>query len=128
MPIYEIDFLNFAKYLINTSTPSEFDCRNAISRAYYSVYHAASNKQHFAKGQCLNSRVGAHEKLIQKFLNHIGGNPNDILIREVGLSLRKLKNERVQSDYILHMNMCVNRAQVDVLEAEQLLNKINNII
>lgn len=128
MPINEKNFLDFAKSLMaNSSIPSEFDCRNAISRAYYSAYHAALNKESLANGRCVNKNAGVHKQLIEKFCNHTGYTLNDRLIRTVGLSLRHLKNERVKSDYDLKISILKLDAEKAVREADKLLTKISSI-
>lgn len=37
------DFLSEAHWLLNQTNPSESNCRSAISRAYYSLYHESLN-------------------------------------------------------------------------------------
>jgi uncharacterized protein (UPF0332 family) len=70
--------------------------RTAISRVYYSVYHralaVATTKDHYQYPR--GAGLGAHEALIQHFLQYADGDR-----QAIAGSLETLRNLRVRADY-----------------------------
>ncbi len=123
MPIIEEDFLLFAKEVLSNPLDAEFNCRNAISRAYYAIYHAASKKTHCANGKPFSS-LCSHEQLIQKYVGHHGSTTRDREIREIGLAFRKLRNDRIISEYALNQTISRINAECIILETVSSLKRL----
>ena len=90
------DFLNHAKGLIDiNNNPTEIDCRSAISRAYYSLFHEASNFLE-AKGRYQRTTYKPHEAI------------KNILVQIdpiIGLEYDTHKDSRREADYNLRASV-----------------------
>jgi hypothetical protein len=104
-------FLAYAAEIVATSNPGEAACRTAISRAYYGVFHIATD---FLCS--IDPKVGDRHDRIWKYLQ-ISGHPSAI---EAGKHLSSLYQERQRADYRLdnerwgqhpHAKKCVERAK-----------------
>jgi len=90
------DFLNVARSLTGTPrrTPSEESKRRcAVSRAYYSAFNV-TRKSLANKGLVQSKRVGIQEEIIDLLTN----SDNEDW-RNIGMTLDRLKVERVKADY-----------------------------
>jgi uncharacterized protein (UPF0332 family) len=89
-----LDFLVHARKINNSSAPPEIDCRSAVSRAYYSLFHEALNFLE-AKGKYKRTGKGDHN------------NVKNILLKldcSVGLDYNQFRDDRTQADYQLKTN------------------------
>lgn len=90
------EFLSTATMLRQNT--AEANLRSCVSRAYYSMFHAA---QSFAERRYPDRYVGrgaaVHERLIQAFQSS-----NDIAARNVGYALNAMRTLRSRADYELH--------------------------
>jgi uncharacterized protein (UPF0332 family) len=112
-------FLALAGRTLAARSPDEATCRSAISRAYYGVFHLASE---FLNE--LSFRVGARHDAVWKHLE-VSGNATAAL---VGQKLNSLYQERRRADYDLrvvrwgeltHAKRCVEEAnEIQILLLE----------
>jgi uncharacterized protein (UPF0332 family) len=103
-------FLALAGRALAARSPDEATCRSAISRAYYGVFHLASE---FLSE--LGFRVGARHDAVWKHLEVSG----DATAALAGQKLNSLYQERRRADYdlriirwgeLLHAKRCVEEA------------------
>ena len=112
MPVNENDFLDFAKSLTNDS---EINCRNIVSRSYYSAYHACliTYKPDF------NEDGGVHKKLIDSL--SVSPNSKD---RAISYILKQLRSLRVISDYHLAVSVSSKDSDMAISQTETLHKKL----
>ena len=60
-----LDFLDSAKRLLDQPNPAEIACRNAVSRAYYAVYHHALSHADTQDWACYE--MPAHQGLAERY-------------------------------------------------------------
>jgi uncharacterized protein (UPF0332 family) len=112
MTINVNDFLVFAKSL---PKDSEINCRNSVSRAYYSAYHSCLSVYKPAS----NADGGVHGKLISA----LKGSPSS-QERSIGFILEQLKKLRTTADYFLSENVSKADADTAIAQTEKLQVKI----
>lgn len=100
-----IDILQEAVRLCDDAR-SEVQCRNAVSRTYYGLYHTVLE---FAENNYTPppSAVGGstHSKLSDMLADDYCKDPKRRLkIRKIGISLRNLHQRRCDADYHLHLS------------------------
>ncbi|MBU9388982.1 hypothetical protein KTE71_15775 [Burkholderia multivorans] len=114
MTVTSTDFLTCAEAIANGG--SEIDHRSAISRAYYSAYHAAleiadlhfpDHEAHIAKGE--------HQRLSDRFLK--SSNPK---ARGVAYMLIDLKRSRHRADYALSETIVADDATQGIANARKI--------
>ena len=106
MPVMHNCFLDLARESLQHN--GEQWTRNAISRSYYGMYHAAlrvTNKltpTHDTDGDKLPG--GAHMRLYTAFCSGEAAEVNDVdvdKVRKIGVKLKMLHAQRVNADYKL---------------------------
>nr|EIQ9988431.1 hypothetical protein [Escherichia coli] len=106
MPVMHNCFLDLARESLQHN--GEQWTRNAISRSYYGMYHAAlrvTNKltpTHDTDGEKLPG--GAHMRLYTAFCSGEAAEVNDVdvdKVRKIGVKLKMLHAQRVNADYKL---------------------------
>lgn len=107
------EFLTSATELLEASEIPEVVLRNAVSRAYYSAYHACLSVVEVDKEKYKN--MGDHAKLIRSMLDH-----RNEKIRSLGYILSTCKNKRVKADYHLEQSILI-------LETIQHVKEVTNI-
>ena len=115
MAIDPIEFLNFAKSL---PEQGEINLRNAMSRSFYAAFHACNLKYEpssYEKG-------GSHKKLIYSLKNSPSSKD-----RAIGYILEQLKGHRVVADYHLESDVKHSDRNISISQAEQLIQKIDDI-
>ena len=128
MPIDCKDFLNGAKKILNSSD-CECDYRNAISRAYYSIYHHAQNIHNLLPtGGCLppvEEKRGLHETLYYQLAHPTVLDENSKKIsKSVGYILKDIKTMRVKADYRLDSIVSKGEAELAIKEAQRAHTKL----
>jgi uncharacterized protein (UPF0332 family) len=112
MAINEKDFLTFAKSLPDNT---EINCRNIISRAYYSAYHACCS----VYTPNFDVDGGVHQKLISSLTK--SPSKQDKIN---GYILNQLKFLRVQSDYYMDKNITKSDAGTALSQTEKLQSNL----
>lgn len=113
MSIQYDDFLKAARKITNDPASLEVDLRTAVSRAYYSAYHACLSEIEVDKVKHKNR--GEHAKLIRTMLE--SGNQSII---STGLQLQKCKAKRVKADYLLQSDILIG-------ETRQVVDEVSKI-
>ena len=97
------EFLSFARNIFNTHQNAkvinhsiESDCRIAISRAYYAVYHAT--KDYIYKVQP-DFKPQFGEATHEAVINELKRKKNNKILRNISIPLSKLRDMRVRADY-----------------------------
>lgn len=109
------DFLQHAKRLIDPkNTPVEADCRSAVSRAYYSLYHEAK-----AALMRNNDIIPTHDT--HKFVSKTLYSKN----KKIGLKYKSFRDDRNNADYCLALSS-FNRANSEVIvkEIEKMIQQV----
>lgn len=138
MPVMHNCFLDLARESLQHN--GEQWTRNAISRSYYGMYHAAlrvTNKltpTHDTDGEKLPG--GAHMRLYTAFCSGEAAEINDVdvdKVRKIGVKLKMLHAQRVNADYKLERK--INRItaisalqdaeEIDAL-VEQMMNDLDD--
>jgi uncharacterized protein (UPF0332 family) len=138
MPVMHNCFLDLARESLQHN--GEQWTRNAISRSYYGMYHAAlrvTNKltpTHDTDGEKLPG--GAHKRLYTAFCSGEAAEVNDVdvdKVRKIGVKLKMLHAQRVNADYKLERK--INRItaisalqdaeEIDAL-VDQMMNDLND--
>lgn len=122
MAVEYLHFLQWAETEIKLPELEEFSRRNAGSRAYYALYHAAVSK---AEQLCLRvARVengGSHEAIIQAIANF---SQKGRVIAEL---MRKVKRFRHRCDYDINMPLPEHKARQQVAEAHRLIDMLQRL-
>jgi uncharacterized protein (UPF0332 family) len=88
------------------SAKTEAEWRNAVGRAYYAVYHAATNFHNSlpSRGRTPPKQTGVHEELAFRLTwpNLPTDDPKFEISRTLGRNLRWLSSKRVEADYYLN--------------------------
>lgn len=110
------DFLSWSEFEMADPKFAEFSYRNASSRAYYALFHAAKQRLKALNVPVLPvTKGGSHEAVICA----IGRVSN--LGREIADDMRRVKRFRHLSDYDISEHVIKRRAQQQVAEARQLI-------
>lgn len=92
MSVTSQDFQDFSITSANGTT--EFEWRNACSRAYYGAYHLAQNYVQFCPNHTGNFKMGSHERLSGRFKSH-----GSTSARSIAIMLEAMKKIRHIADY-----------------------------
>ncbi|EIC83966.1 hypothetical protein [Serratia sp. M24T3] len=127
MSVNSNDFLEFAKRI---STETEIGVRNAVSRAYYSMYsHAANQYGLSCKKDSSIKKKGSHERMadyINLSLPRVHHYPQD-LCNNLSLQLTKVKHRRHAADYHLNVKMEEGEAYVALNTATAFIFAMNSL-
>jgi len=122
MPVAPKDFIDKALEIIDHAECVEIDCRNAISRAYYSAYHYALLFATRELGEDVeNLTGGTHKKLCDLLSTYICNNKE--AQREIWLiatKLRLLHTARVRADYHIDETVTSKDARTNVRQCGEL--------
>lgn len=115
MTIGALDFLNFANDYNAKADKSETDRRVIIGRAYYALFHAASELAVSDFGIELDDlNRSTHSRLFQGLKDHATSNHSlRCKLQSLSRDLKRLHSVRVRADYIL--NQTVTQPQVDTM-------------
>lgn len=107
------------------SFEGEVGCRNAISRAYYAMYHKASETLEGIP-QCHHDH---HSNLI-KYMRGDLGLPNEKIssgkLKTLGYALRQMRQSRNESDYRIDQSVIDKSvAEESILSAEWFFKRIS---
>ena len=112
------DFLTHAKKLVANNSANELDCRSAVSRAYYSLFHEASNFLE-ARGRYRRVIRGAHEKVKNVLFD---------IDPIVGMEFDTHKDSRHDADYNLRASVfTLQNSCIVVNEIETFISAVKNL-
>lgn len=122
MPIEFVEFLTWSESEVKAPAVAEFGYRNASSRAYYALFHAARDRLR-ELGVPINrvSKGGSHEALIQT-IEKLGSEG-----RELAVNMRRLKKFRHVCDYDISDNLSPPRARKQIIEARMLIEQLERL-
>ncbi|UQZ10678.1 hypothetical protein M8G38_12805 [Providencia stuartii] len=119
MAITYQDILSFAKDSMNRE--DEVGYRNAISRAYYAVYHRAYPSMKYGPN---NSHQGLIDYLVQADTSEREAYDRKDLLA-LSYALQSMKGMRVIADYNLdHGNMTMINAQISIATGEKTIKRL----
>ena len=122
MPVKSKHFMDSAKALLSIEDCPEINLRNAGSRAYYAVFHAAMDAlERKGLGLIKVDKAGSHESVIAT-LCHISPPA-----KSIGEALGRIKRFRNDCDYQLHMAMHAKKVAMHIAQAEILIDKLSRI-
>lgn len=112
------DFLDHAKKLTDPKNiPTEADCRSAVSRAYYSLYHETVDV-------LTKKNYSIPTKETHKFVSKTLSNLN----RNIGRKYRGFRDDRNQADYQLALSFSQKYSQIKVSQIEKLIQLVKSRI
>src|SRR5712692_7297367 len=111
------DFLTLAAALATSSTEAEW--RSAVSRAYYAAFHVACELLRDL-GFTVPRAERAHAYLWLRLAN--SGHPD---VRNAGLDLSQLRQERNRADYDAHRNLGQGTAAKDLQTAQDIVRVLD---
>lgn len=119
MSVNSSDFLEFAQQ--SASLQTEIGNRNAISRAYYAVFHEALSlaDTHFPDPNA-HLAMGAHERLSERY-KHWEKLPS---YRSFAIMLVNMKSQRHLADYALHETVNNSQALTQLQTASKFLARL----
>lgn len=131
MPINAYDFIRIARLGLKECC-DEAGYRNAVSRAYYSIYHSASSlvssrqiPKYNGKGTP-NVMGGTHRKLAYYLTDNENNkepfNRDDMSV--IAVKLKMTKTLRTTADYHLTRTVTAEDADYMIMEAEGIFEKV----
>jgi hypothetical protein len=129
MPISNSCFQNWSLDTISSSELKEIDCRNIVSRSYYSAYHATLC---FAEDELnipVSSATGStHKKLADMLIAFICDDKDKQKgVRRLGARIGALHTLRVRADYLLDDTISEIDAQSIVRNTGQMIESISSL-
>lgn len=122
MSVSPIDILNSARAMISAGE-GEISVRNAISRAYYAVYHRARQTFPPAPEFMAGAGGGVHKAYIDQLQQAEKGS----MERKVGVALNGMKGKRTKADYHLTDDIKPHEAAMLIIKAESLFADLENV-
>lgn len=116
MAIEFVEFLDWSESEVKAPFVAEFGYRNASSRAYYALFHAARCRlKEMSIPITKAARGGSHEAVIQTIeqMGQAG--------RELAVNMRRLKKFRHFCDYDIGDTLSPPRARKQIVEARILI-------
>lgn len=120
MSVSPSDFLTSAEHAAEQQT--EIGYRNAISRAYYAVFHEALGvaEAHFSDPNA-HLQMGEHERLSERYKRW----DNLPQSRSISIMLVNMKSQRHIADYALTEEVTCTAARTQLQLAEKLIERLN---
>lgn len=112
MSVQRKEFIDSANQMIAEASASEMILRNACSRAYYSVYHAAEHRAGvLALPTAQKVEGGAHEQLFERYrsIKKSGSKLASLMVRYKRTRARcdyQLESEITREDALQHVKGC----------------------
>lgn len=126
MSILAEEFLDSAR--INIGEAREIDLRNAISRAYYAMFHLASEAERLCP-VVPAGRSGVHAALIKRFSSTPRkGFPGGSKARQVGVLLGYARTHRVTADYHLTCDVAAAALREQIGYAEKVQDLVQELV
>ncbi|MBI3600935.1 MAG: HEPN domain-containing protein [Nitrospinae bacterium] len=120
--INPLDYLVFARELLDEGKDSEIKIRTAISRAYYGVYlYAASKYVHFKGDSVFEEIVKNHSRFIKTLKTE-----NDNLLNKIGNQIFDLKKDREKADYEIKKDITKSLAEKAYSQAQRIKDNIDS--
>ncbi|MDE1854862.1 MAG: hypothetical protein KGH57_00885 [Candidatus Micrarchaeota archaeon] len=125
------EFLRQANRLVSQE---EVDCRSAISRAYYSLFHEAKIRLESHHNKEWHQLIESDKKLIKDTRNFIP-NYHSVVVRllaklnkSYGFDYNGFKEKRTQADYFIRDAFLSERdSKIIIGEIDKFIAKIKNI-
>ncbi|MEE1869089.1 hypothetical protein [Pseudomonas auratipiscis] len=122
MAIEFAEFLMWSEFEVKAPFRAEFGYRNASSRAYYALFHAARDRLREMRVPVNRvSNGGSHEAVIQT-IEQMGSEG-----RELAVNMRRLKKFRHFCDYDISEKLSPPRAHKQILEARLLIEMLERL-
>ncbi|SEI90951.1 hypothetical protein SAMN04244579_02413 [Azotobacter beijerinckii] len=122
MPVSHIDFLEYSASELSRSEPTEFQLRNAASRAYYALYHKARQRIE-ELGLTLEKpeKAGSHAATIDT-ISRVSPKAKSISVQ-----MDKLKRFRHICDYDLNSTIDKKRVELHIAEVGRMLDMLDRL-
>nr|DAF79084.1 MAG TPA: hypothetical protein [Caudoviricetes sp.] len=122
MPVEASEFMETANGFMGQEGATEIQCRNAGSRAYYALFHAALNTIE-RKGLTLVKvqSAGSHESVIATLCS-MGHSA-----KSISESMSRIKRFRHDCDYHVDLEIGPKKTAMQVSEAQILIGKLSRL-
>lgn|GEM_PF-6198336 len=122
MPVDSNDFLIWSESEVKAQNLTEFGLRNASSRAYYALFHAARGRVKALGVKMLKAeRGGSHESLIQTIQSI------SVLGKEIGDDMQRLKKFRHFCDYDIADRLDTLLARKHIIAARRIIGRLSEL-
>lgn len=121
MSIKSADFLDYACAELGSSDLSEFEIRNASSRAYYAVFHAARERLDVLGRSSKSSEEGSHKAVIDVVRSISPGS------RSLATDMDRLKRFRNNCDYDLSLSISEASAKKHLAESLRIIDRLTRL-
>jgi uncharacterized protein (UPF0332 family) len=107
MAVNNYSFIEEAERALNSGSTEEITYRNAVSRAYYGLYHCAlAHADTLLKPPLSACGGGSHKKVSDFYKVQLAKTREETLkFRSIGYKLLQLHSQRIKSDYHLHLEV-----------------------
>jgi uncharacterized protein (UPF0332 family) len=122
MPVTPAQFMESAAAVVNQPDTSEIDLRNAGSRAYYALFHTATQvlKKSGVLMEILDNS-GSHERVIATLCKL------SLPAKSVAVAIGDVKRFRHICDYKTEKTVGVKEAQFQVAKARALIERLERL-
>jgi uncharacterized protein (UPF0332 family) len=122
LPVKFSEFLEWSEFEVGATDVTEFSYRNASSRAYYALFHAAKVKLSAMGIPILPVQSGgSHEAVICAVMS-LG-----VAGREIADDMRRAKRFRHFCDYEISKHLDRRRARLQIIEASRLIDMLSRL-
>ncbi len=122
MPVRSADFLEWSESHIETPDLPEFGYRNASSRAYYALFHAARQRLQSLGVEIVKIKgVGSHEWLIRA-VQGVGAEG-----AEIGDDMQRIKRFRHFCDYDIALPLDRRKARKQIAQVRMLIERLSRL-
>lgn len=122
MSVEAADFMDSAHGFMGQEGAAEIQRRNAGSRAYYALFHAALNTiERKGKPLIRISGAGSHESVIATLCS-MGDSA-----KSIGESMGRMKRFRNDCDYHVELEIGPKKTAMQVSEAQILIGKLSRL-
>jgi len=122
MSINPTHFIDFAESSVKKDAPSEFDYRNAASRAYYAAFHCCLSLKHMCPNLSESELHGSHDKLYAKFEQLGVAEPNSRELKQMAYMAKMMKSVRHTADYKVGEKFPPEDAIQQIKDAQKVLS------
>lgn len=119
------DFYQFAKGVLQASGSSEFELRNASSRAYYAAFHCCKAVSDRYPLPPTSVQGGSHKILYAQFESLPVGNghpPENTKIKQMAYIAKSMKSIREAADYAINEGFDLDDAKQQLHDAKKVID------
>lgn len=121
MAVQPLDFFQFAEKVVRDPQRTEFDLRNAASRAYYAAFHCCQSKEHLCP-RVNRPDLGPHDRMYERFAALPSDTSDDEAMKKMAYLASMMKAVRKAADYDVRNDFDPQDATQQVSDARRVVN------